>query len=258
MPHADNPLENEGSDLVALADSDNKITAFHTTNPHFSTGDVQQLLTGSLNRAATSDWWYNGGTLYQVVLQPVHRYKAPDDPQSRPGFVGPHHEILDDPQTGTVIVGRELGYTAVHDMGRMSSSNLAFSYGTDVVASTLSSLDERELGQQTQSLTTQSPATQGQIRIQNEPYFAISVALNDAPAPAVPSNCFEILSRRGGILERNESSADRIGNAGAPTMGTWLAVFISGDFHATAMPDLDKVEFSRAKRGFQFSTPGAR
>src|SRR5579863_1843007 len=66
---ADDPLQTEGYDLVALADGNNKITALHTTNPHFTAADGEQLLARSLSRGATSDWWYANGTLYQVVLQ---------------------------------------------------------------------------------------------------------------------------------------------------------------------------------------------
>src|ERR1700683_5060739 len=55
---ADNPLATEGSELVALADNDNKITALHTTNRHLTTNDAEQLLGQSLSRRATSDWWY--------------------------------------------------------------------------------------------------------------------------------------------------------------------------------------------------------
>jgi signal transduction histidine kinase/ActR/RegA family two-component response regulator len=225
---ADNPLETEGSDLVALADGHNKITALHTTNPHFAAGDVEQLLASSLARGATSDWWYTGATLYQVVLQPVQRREAPDDPQS-----------------GTVIVGREIGYAAVHDMGRMSSSQLAFSYGTDVVASTLTPLDEHELGQRAQGL----PA-RGQIQIQDEPYFAISVPLTDAPAPTARLIILKSYREAAAFLSELNRLLIGLGMLALGT-GTGLAIF-SSDTFTRPLANLDKGVQALERGDFSF------
>lgn len=178
---ADDPIENEGTDLVALADGENKIVMLHTTGPHFTMANAETLLAASVSRHATSDWWYSDAHLYQVVLQPVQRRAvAPEDPQAKLGFVGPQHDAPEAlPQTGTVVVGREIGYAAVHDMGRMSSSMLAFSYGPDVVASTLNALDEHDLGLSVRQWARQG-VSQGQIQIADEPYFSISMPLTNA------------------------------------------------------------------------------
>jgi signal transduction histidine kinase len=240
----DNPLETEGSDLVALADGSNNITALHTTNPHFTVGDAEQLLARSVSRGATSDWWYSGGALYQVVLQPMQRRTAPpEDPQSALGFVGPHHDVPDNPQAGMVVVGREVGYAMVHEMGRMTSSKLAFSYGTDVVASTLAPLDEHELGYRVQGLTmeglaTQGLTTQGQIQIRDEPYFAISLPLTDAPAPAARLIVLKSYREAAAFLSELNRLLIGLGMLALLT-GTCLAIFISDTF-TRPLANLDK------------------
>ena len=225
---ADNPLETEGSDLVVLTDGDNKITALHTTNPHFTASDAEGLLSRSVSRGATSDWWYAGGALYQVVLQPVQRRVSPEDPPS-----------------GTVVVGREIGYAAVHDMGRMSSSGVAFSYGADVVASTLTPLDEHELGQRARGM-----ASEGQIQIRDEPYFAISVPLTDAPAPS--ARLIILKSYREAAAFLNELNRLLIGlGTIALLTGTWLAIFISDTF-TRPLENLDKGVQALERGDFNF------
>ena len=125
---ADNPLDTEGNDLVILADGSNKITALHTTNARFKTADAHKLVLHSAGRAG-ADWWYAGGSLYQIVVQHVDNHSAE---------TGGSRE--------TVVVGREIGYSAVHDLGRVSASEVAFSYRGDIAASTLMPLDEGDLG----------------------------------------------------------------------------------------------------------------
>jgi signal transduction histidine kinase len=202
--------------------------------------DAEQLLGQSLRRRATSDWWYSGGHLYQVVLQPVQRQTAPpEDPQSALGFVGPKHEVPDNPgQAGTVVVGREVGYATVHEMGRMSSSKLAFTYGADVVASTLSALDEHELSQSAQKLATQNQASDMQLQIDREPYVAISVPLTDGPAPGARMIILKSYRQAAAFLSELNHLLIALGMLALLT-GTWLAIFISDTF-TRPLANLDK------------------
>ncbi len=241
---ADNPIANEGTDLVAVADDDNKITLLHTTNQHLTMSTVEPLLAASMSRGAPSDWWYFEGRLYQVVLQPVQRRTAaPKDPQSRFGFVVPQHDAPEaPPQKGTIVVGREVGYAAVHDMGRMSSSMLAFSYGSDVVASTLTALNEHELGTNAADLAKDGGTTERQIQIGNEPYFAISVPLTDAVGQAQGAGARLIIlnSYQQAAAFLSELNRLLLGLALlAVLVGTWLAVFISDTF-TRPLANLDK------------------
>ena len=234
----DNPLETEGSDLVAVADGNNKITALHATNRHFSKADAEELLARARSRGATSDWWRTGGTLYQVVLQPVGRRTTTPDPEAAEHLVGPRREESDERQTATVIVGREVGYAAVHEMGRMAFSSVAFSDGPHVVISTLTPLDEHELSERAEGLATQGVTTQGQLAIEGEPYFAISVPLTNGPEPAVRLIILKSYSDAAAFLGELNHLLIGLGML-ALVAGTWLAIFISDTF-TRPLANLDK------------------
>ena len=240
---ADDPIENEGTDLVALADGENKITLLHTTSPHLTMADAEQLLAASVSRHVTSDWWYSDGHLYQVALQPVQRRTAaPEDPQAKLDFVGPQHDAPEaPPQSGTVVVGREIGYAAVHDMGRMSSAKLAFSYGPEVVASTLTALNEHDLELSVQRWARQG-VFQGQIQIADEPYFSISIPLTNAlgATQGPDAHLIVLKSYREAAAFLSELNRLLFGLALlAVLVGTLLAVLIADTF-TRPLADLDK------------------
>ncbi len=150
------PLESDGSDLIAVADTPDKIVVLHSKEANFPVADAEKMLARSLQNHSTADWWYVGGALYQVALQPVGQ--------------GP----------GSVIVGREMDYRAVHDMGRISDSEVVFSYGGNVVASTFLPITEEEARQ-----ALRSASTPAQIRVGGEEFLADSLSLNSGLGPAI-------------------------------------------------------------------------
>jgi signal transduction histidine kinase len=160
LEHADptqgaaDPLESDGSDLVAMADSSNKIVVLHTSESRFPTAEAREMLRRSLAKGSVADWWYVGGSLYQVALQ-----KIGDG-------------------SGTIIVGREIDYRAVRDMGRISAGQVVLSYGENVVASTFRAIEEQEAGKK-----LQNPSSPGQIEIGSEEFFADSLQLSSGPGP---------------------------------------------------------------------------
>ncbi len=151
----DNPLDTSKSDLMALADNDGTISAFHTTHPEFLAQSAEALLAHSLRTNRKSDWWFAGGHLYHVVLQPI----AP---------VGGSK----DSQTGTVVVGQELDEPAVRDLGRLLSSEVALRYDGRVISSTLDPYRQSQLS--TQLL---SRASSDELHIGSDRYFAGSLSL---------------------------------------------------------------------------------
>ena len=97
-----------------------KSSNFASSKTKPTSAEAQEMLWRSLKNGATADWWYLGGSLYQVAIQPFGH------------------------GSGTVIVGREIDYRAVHDMGRISAGQVAFSYGPSIVASTFRPIEEQE------------------------------------------------------------------------------------------------------------------
>jgi signal transduction histidine kinase len=147
-------LESDGSDFIAVADRSHRIVVLHASQSRFSTADARELLARSLAKGAASDWWYTGGSLYQVALEQIgHR-------------------------SGTVIVGREIDYRVIHDMGRISASQVVLTYDRNVVASTFRPLEEQEAGRKLQNAS--SP---GRIEIGDDLYFAESLALGNGSGP---------------------------------------------------------------------------
>lgn len=68
----ENPLINNGSDLIGFADGTNQVAALYTSDQSLMPATAQELLAGSLHGGKNSDWWFSDGKLYQVVLASVH------------------------------------------------------------------------------------------------------------------------------------------------------------------------------------------
>jgi signal transduction histidine kinase/ActR/RegA family two-component response regulator len=154
LSNAADPLESDGSDLVAVADTPDKIVVLHSRETLFPVAEAEEMLKRSLANRATADWWCVGGSLYQVALERIGS--------------GP----------GTVIVGREIDYRAVHDLGRISDSQIAFTYDGNVVASTFRPIEEEEAGE-----ALKSGGSSGSVRIGDEEFFADSQRLNSGSGP---------------------------------------------------------------------------
>ena len=223
---ADNPLDNQDSDLVILASADNRIRALHATNSRLSEIDARRLLLHSKKEGARSDWWYTGGALYQVVLQPVENRAGGD-------------------KSGTVVVGREVGYSAVHDEARISSSVVAFNYGGEIVQSTLTPLDQYEL-----AAKMQDKPRLGRIQIGSNEFYGISLPLtNDASTTAQ----IVVLKSYTAALEfLRELNRLLIGlGVLALIAATSLAVLISGTF-TRPLAKLDKGVQALERGDFDF------
>ncbi len=155
----EDPWHSDEADLLGLADSSGKIVALHSTLAEFPLPAAQDMLRNSLKEGNSTGWWYSGTHLYQVVLQPFY-----DGAPTKSNL------------SGTVIVGR--GINPANELDRVSSSQLAFRYGSDIVASTLSPFKEREFARQ-----LPDGALQEQVKIDGERFFASSVQLTSGARP---------------------------------------------------------------------------
>src|SRR5208282_5536002 len=61
-----------GSDLFVLADRTGKVMALQTSAGGYSRDAAQAALTRTLQEEQNRDWWYGGGHLYAVFLQPIY------------------------------------------------------------------------------------------------------------------------------------------------------------------------------------------
>ncbi len=228
---ADNPLDTEGNDLVILADGSNKITALHTTNPRFGTTDAQQLVLHATGERTGADWWYAAGSLYQVFVQHV---------ENRAAETGVTRE--------TVVVGREVGYSAVHDLGRIVAGDVAFSYRGDIAASTLTPLNEDDLGAKLRA----TPEL-GNTSIGGDEFYGVSLPLTKDAVP--PAHIVILKSYKSEAAFLGEMNRLLIGLGGlALVVAIWLAFLISETF-TRPLANLDKGVQALEKGDFDFPLP---
>lgn len=144
---SEDPWKSDDCDMFALADKKGKIVALHSTSSEFPTAVAQAMLHRSPGNGSAYTWWINDKNIYQVVLQRFY-----DGPPVKSNLLG------------TVVVGRSMDFRAASDLGRISSSQIIFRYGKDVVVSTLSALQEQEVVRQIQDQPTQEQAYIGNER----------------------------------------------------------------------------------------------
>lgn len=109
-----------GGDLLVLVDRNGKVVALHTKSPGFTREVAQKDFERSLNEEDSSHWWFDGGHLYQAFMQPV--YFGSKTEGSLLGFL---------------IIGYEIDDRLAREVSKVSSSQVAFSYGDEIVATTL-------------------------------------------------------------------------------------------------------------------------
>ena len=109
------------SDLFVLADRNGKVVALHTRTPGFTREAAEQYFKQSLDEDDPSHWWFGAHHLYQAFVQPVYRGSSAEG------------TLL-----GFLVIGYEINDRLAREMGKVAASQVAFSYGNEVVATTLS------------------------------------------------------------------------------------------------------------------------
>jgi signal transduction histidine kinase/ActR/RegA family two-component response regulator len=160
---SDDPWQSDDCNLFALADPNGRIIALRTTTPGFATPAANDMLRQSWSKHTSTAWWYGGTHLYQVVLQPIY---DPEAPRNAP--------------LGTVVVGHQIDAQEAHDLSSISSSQVVFSYGDEVVVSTLSPLGTQDFAQRVDSVPAHS-----QAEIDGEQFWMSAVELTAGARPPV-------------------------------------------------------------------------
>ena len=109
-----------GSDLLVLVNRNGKVVALHTKSAGLSREAAQQHFEQSLNEEDSSHWWFGDHHLYQTFVQPV--------------YFGSKTE---GPLLGFLIIGYEIDGRLAREVSKVSASQVAFSYGDEIVATTL-------------------------------------------------------------------------------------------------------------------------
>ncbi len=108
------------SDLLVLINRNGKVVALHTKSKGFTREAAQQYFDRSLNEEDSSHWWFGTHHLYQTFVQPVYF-----------GSKTEGHLL------GFLIIGYEIDDRFASEVSRVSASQVAFSYGDEIVATNL-------------------------------------------------------------------------------------------------------------------------
>ena len=115
-----------GSDLLVLANRNGTVVALHTKSPGFTREAAQHYFERSLNEEDSSHWWFGDHHLYQTFVQPV--------------YFGSKTE---GPLLGFLIIGYEIDDRLAREVSKVSASQVAFSYGDEIVATTLPAIQSQ-------------------------------------------------------------------------------------------------------------------
>jgi signal transduction histidine kinase len=149
-----------GSDLLVLANRDGKVVALHTKSPGFTREAAQNYFQRSLNEEDSSHWWFGAHRLYQTFVQPV--------------YFGSKTE---GPLLGFLIIGYEIDDRLAREVSKVSASQVAFSYGNDIVATTLSPLQSQSSGVLELASGSMQSAPRD-VEVGNELFLATSLDLS--------------------------------------------------------------------------------
>jgi len=109
-----------GSDLLVLANRNGAVVALHTKSPGFTREAAQKYFESAINEEDSSHWWFGDHHLYQTFVQPV--------------YFGAKTE---GPLLGFLIIGYEIDDRLAREVSKVAASQVAFSYGDEIVATTL-------------------------------------------------------------------------------------------------------------------------
>jgi hypothetical protein len=110
-----------GSDLLLLAGRSGEVLGIQTITAGFHREIARSFLRRSLAKHEAKDWWFGGGRLDEVWIQPIY-LGAPSE-NSTIGFLA---------------IGHEINARAAENFGEIAASEVVFYSGDTLVASTLS------------------------------------------------------------------------------------------------------------------------
>ena len=157
-----------GSDLLVLANRTGGVVALRASQRGLDTGKAQQLLRQSLDRGESRGWWFGGGRLYEVWVQPIY-------------FGAASQNLM----VGLLAVGHEVNSRAASEFASVASSEVAFNFEGAPVASTLSPGLQSELAARNREGARNPSGEAQEIQLGSEHYLAKTVNLSAEGGPLV-------------------------------------------------------------------------
>ncbi len=199
-----------GSQVLVLADRGGVISAFHASTPAFPREAAQAAIARYVASGEARDWWFGGGHLFQVFLQPIS---------------------LGEGETaypiGVLAVGYEVNAEVAGDVSRVAASDVAFAYDSRLVISTLGTAQREALSSLMARL---EPATEArEIRLIDETFLWQTVRLPQGSARQVTLTVLKSLDDTTTFLEDLNRWILGIGVVGI-LAGSLFVFFVSTTF----------------------------
>jgi signal transduction histidine kinase len=207
-----------GSDLFVLADRSGKIVAYHSAAAGLTRAAAQDLLQHSVDPEESPYWWFGGGHLYEVFIQPVY-FGAPTN----------------NSPLGVIALGHEIDDRIAKEVSRIAASEVAFCYGNSLVISTLTPSQEGELSRKIDRLQSQS-AQEPEIQLGDERFLITSVELAPGSATGVSLRVLKSFDQATIFLDSLDRSLFVLGLV-ALLAGT-LSVFLISDTFTRPLDNL--------------------
>jgi signal transduction histidine kinase len=200
-----------GSQLFVLADRSGLVVAKHTATRGFTNAQAQESMRRSLDKGESQDWWYGGGRLFEVFLQPV--------------YLG---SPTDDAPIGMLAVGYEVNDKIAEDISRVAASSVAFHYRKELVVSTVPVSQRAELVKHVENLAAKGAAPQ-EIQLGSERFLATSVSLSTGNSPSVTLTVLKSYDEATAFLQSLNRWIVAVGVA-VVLLGGVLVFFVSTTF----------------------------
>ena len=157
------------SDLFVLVDRSGKVVALHTKTPGFSREAAEKYFQQSMeeDRGESSHWWLGEHHLYQTFVEPIYRGSRTEG------------TLL-----GFLVIGYEINDKLASSVSKVAGSQVAFSCGDEIVATTLP--DAQVQGGNIQKLISGSAQEEPHdIELGKERFLATSLQLSGSSTTPV-------------------------------------------------------------------------
>lgn len=222
------------SDLFVLVDRTGKVVALHTKTPGFDREAAERYFQQSLDEGGeSSHWWLGDHHLYQSFIQPIYRGSRTEG------------TLL-----GFLVIGYEIDQRLATEVSKVAGSQVAFSCGDEVVATTLP--ESQVQGGRFQSLITGSVQEQPRdVQIGKERFLATSLELSGSRSTSVRLNVLGSYDQATKFLDELNRYILLLGLV-AIVVGSALVFFVS---HTFTRPLGNLVVGVRALEGGDFHHP---
>lgn len=200
-----------GSQIFVLSDRSGKLVALHTATPGFTNTEAQAAMLRSITNGESRDWWYGGGHLFQVFLQPIY-------------FGSP----AENTPIGMLAVGYDIDNAVAADVSRVASSRVAFRYDKKLVVTTVAPGQRAQLAPYIDRFT-EADGNPEEIQLGAERFLATSVRLSSGNSPLVTLTVLKSFDEATAFLQSLNRWILATGIA-AVLAGSVLVFFVSTTF----------------------------